>query len=99
MDLKIKGKIEYKRDQYLPSPEVCDWLLSLEWSEPIPVILTSYPEGGPHDVSESRKIDFICAHAALGADHVIDIELPAESLWFLKEDAKARAAVELVESY
>jgi len=22
------------RDAHLPSPEVCDWLLSLEWSEP-----------------------------------------------------------------
>lgn len=98
MSLKIKGKIEYKRDQYLPSPDVCDWLLSLEWSEPIPVTVTSYPQGGPFGVSESRRCDFVCAHAALGADHVIDIELPAESLQFLKEDAKVRA-VELMERY
>ena len=80
-----------QRDPHLPSPEVCDWLCSLEWSEVVPSAVTTYPEGGPLHFTRKRIRNFsVFAEAAFGADHIIEIELPEEGLAVLRADAEAR---------
>lgn len=64
------------RDPHLPSPEVCDWLLSLEWSDPVPVSITNY---------------LTCASASLGADEDVEVQTTKEAHELLQLDAKARA--------
>ena len=77
-----------RRDPHLPSPEVCDWLCSLEWSEVVPCAVTTYPEGGPF-VKRTKNFSAF-AEAAFGTDHIIEIELPEEGLAVLRADAVAR---------
>lgn len=76
-----------KRDPYLPSPEVCDWLLSQEWDGPL------------HHFSSTTNgtCTIYGAHVAiatLGTDNVADLVLHEEALEALREDAKARAGKE-----
>lgn len=73
------------RDAHLPSPEVCDWLLSLEWSEPGSIELNTPSFEG---VSE----DSCYARTAIGADACIELLLPVEALECLEKDAQARIA-------
>ena len=72
------------RDPYLPSPEVCDWLLAQTWSEPDTCIIDG-PEG------KSEIYDCCQATAALGRDECIDLVLPAEGIKMLREDQRQRA--------
>jgi len=73
------------RDAHLPSPEVCDWLLSLEWAE----------QNGIHletpDFKGIRE-DSCYARTAIGADECIELLLPVEALECLEKDAQARIA-------
>ena len=73
----------YRRDPHLPSPEVCDWLLSLEWSKPSTVKVIA-------DYGSSEIYD--CCHAvtALGRDECVDVVLPADGIKMLQEDAVKR---------
>ena len=76
---------KYKRDPYLPSPEVCDWLLSLKWSKPSTVYLSADND------SRSSEIFYCCrATAALGRDECIDIVLPEAGIKMLQKDAAER---------
>jgi hypothetical protein len=73
----------YKRDPHLPSPEVCDWLLSLEWSKPSTVKVIAN--------NDTSEIDDCCiASPALGRDEMIDLALPANGIKMLQEDAAKR---------
>jgi hypothetical protein len=74
-----------KRDPHLPHPEVCDWLLSQEWSEPDTVKVSS-------DRQESETYDCCEASAAIGRDEIIDLLLPLLGLQILREDVVARQA-------
>ncbi|CAB4148100.1 hypothetical protein UFOVP431_109 [uncultured Caudovirales phage] len=76
-----------KRDPHLPSAEVCDWLLSQEWSTPVTVHIGS-------DHGKSEIYDCCEARAAVGADEYIDLHLPAFGLQLLRNDAVARKAGE-----
>ena len=72
------------RDPYLPSPEVCDWLLAQEWSKPATMHIN-----GPDRQSEIYEC---CrATAALGADECIDLVLPSDGIKMLREDQRRRA--------
>lgn len=72
-----------KRDPHLPHPKVCDWLLSMKWSAPSTVKVSSdHHHGETYDCCET--------HAAIGCDETIDIMLPSFGLQILKEDAEAR---------
>jgi len=73
------------RDAHLPSPEVCDWLLSLGWSEPLSILLNT-----PH--FEGVSEDSCYARTAIGVDPCIELLLPAEALECLEKDARARIA-------
>lgn len=74
-----------KRDPHLPHPEVCDWLLSQEWSKPSTVFYNSeQAKGYINDCCE--------ASAAIGRDEIIDLLLPSFGLQILREDAAARQA-------
>ena len=79
-----------QRDPHLPSPEVCDWLCSLEWSAVIPSAVTTYPEGGPFYSAKTTRHCSVFASPAFGTDHTIEIELPEEGLAVLRADAEAR---------
>ena len=71
------------RDPYLPSPEVCDWLLAQEWSKPATVHVNSPESTGWRD-------DCCRATAALGRDGVIELLAFAEDLEMLREDQRQR---------
>lgn len=75
-----------KRDPRLPSSEVCDWLLSQEWSTPVTVHIAS-------DHCKSEIYDCCEARAAIGADECIDLHLPAFGLQLLRDDAASRTEV------
>jgi hypothetical protein len=96
-----------KRDSHLPSPEVCDWLLSLEWEGPMDIVSTYDPthytplalraiQGEIHTKSfsmhKTTHHDACRATAALGADEIIYIELPVEALETLITDRNRRIA-------
>ena len=84
-----------QRDPHLPSPEVCDWLCSLEWSEVVPSAVTTYPEGGRFRFTHKRIRNFsVFAEAAFGTDHIIELELPEEGLAVLRADVEARREYE-----
>ena len=71
------------RDSHLPPPEVCDWLLSQEWSKPSTVhVRSKYHKGHINDCCETS--------AAIGRDETIDLLLPSFGLQVLREDAVAR---------
>ena len=76
---------EYKRDPHLPSPEVCDWLLSLEWSKPSTVYLSA-----DNDSRSSEIFDCCRATAALGRDECVDVALPDAGIKMLQKDAEDR---------
>jgi hypothetical protein len=73
----------YKRDPHLPSPEVCDWLLSLEWSKPSTVKVIA-------DDGSSEIYDCCIARPALGRDEMIDLALPADGIKMLQAEALVR---------
>lgn len=76
-----------KRDPHLPSPEICDWLLRRAWSTPSDVTISSkHCKGVSYDCCETT--------AAIGANEIIDLLLPSESLAVLRDDAVARKAGE-----
>ena len=78
-----------QRDPYLPPPEVCDWLLAQEWSEPATINVSSV-------AGDSEMYDHCQTTAELGRDECIDLMLPVEALQLLREDAAARReAIEL----
>lgn len=74
-----------KRDPHLPHPEVCDWLLSQEWSKPSTVFYNS--EQGKGYINDCCE-----ASAAIGRDEIIDLLLPLLGLQILREDVVARQA-------
>lgn len=81
-----------QRDPHLPPPEVCDWLLTQEWSEVIPTAVTTYPAGGPGGIMGRSAYDHVYARTSLGADEIVAIEMPVEALQLLEEDAWIRQA-------
>lgn len=73
------------RDPHLPPPEVCDWLLSQEWSNPSRVNVSSkHGKGYTNDCCQTS--------AAIGRDETIDLLLSSFGLQILQEDAAARRA-------
>ena len=72
-----------QRDPHLPPPEVCDWLLAQEWSEPATVNVSSV-------AGDSEMYDHCQTTAELGRDECIDLMLPVEALQVLREDAATR---------
>jgi hypothetical protein len=76
----------FRRDPHMPSPEVCEWLLAREWSEPGRVDVQSR-EGNGYTEECCR------ATAVISKDEIMDLFLPAGALEILREDAKARAAL------
>jgi len=72
-----------QRDEHLPSPEVCDWLLAQEWCAPATCTIDG-PDG------KSEIYDCCQTTAALGADHCIDLVLPAYGIAMLREDQGRR---------
>lgn len=63
-----------KHDPHLPPPEVCDWLLGLEWAKP----------------SEWSKPGTRQATVAIGREAFIDLLLTGGGLRTLKKDAAKR---------
>lgn len=72
-----------QRDPNLPPPEVCDWLLAQEWSEPVTINVSSV-------AGDSEMYDHCQTTAKLGRDECIDLMLPMEALQVLREDAETR---------
>jgi hypothetical protein len=77
---------KYTRDPYLPAPEVCDWLFSLDWEGPFFAELRTPRLKGV-------RPNALAASAALGRDHMVELFIDEDDLPALKEDARARAAV------
>lgn len=76
---------ECKRDHYLPSPEVCDWLLSIFFDT------KTHPTVYLVDSDKKSEIYDCCtARVALGADEMIDVVLPSDGIKMLKMDAALR---------
>jgi hypothetical protein len=73
----------YKRDPHLPSPEVCDWLLSLKWSKPSTVKVIA-------DDGTTQINDCCRATTAIGRNECIDVVLPTYGIEILQEDAARR---------
>jgi hypothetical protein len=78
------------RDQYLPSPDVVNWLLDQEWSEVIPVTTITYPKGYPDGLKQSVQLDCCTTTVAIGANEYCHLTLPVEALEVLKSDQHAR---------
>jgi hypothetical protein len=78
---------KYKRDPHLPPPEVCDWLLSQKWEGPSTVELRT-------SAFTATQSSSLYASAALGRDHVVEVFLDVDAHDALKEDARARIALD-----
>lgn len=78
------------RDPHLPPPEVCDWLLSQNWSEAIPLTVITYPAGHPDGIYRSEKFDYASTSTAIGSDEIADVFLPVEVIEVLRADQVAR---------
>lgn len=76
-----------ERDPYLAPPEVCDWLLSLQWTDPVTVRLRS--PNGPATL-------FNCCetYGTFVGGEEAELLLPALALEALRKDQAARAAAE-----
>jgi hypothetical protein len=81
-----------KRDPHLPPPEVCDWLLSQQWSTPIPETSISYSPIGPYGSNGSRLFDYQYLNVSIGADGTARIFMHTDDMQILQEDAEARQA-------
>lgn len=86
------GASPSERDPYLPPPEVCDWLLGQEWSEPIKDTEISHGDDRPFGISGSLLFNHVYSFAEIGADENGRIFLPVEALELLKADKQARVA-------
>lgn len=81
---------EYKRDPHLPPPEVCDWLLEQKWSERIPSIEMTFPEGGPSGCSRSTLKSYRQSFVVIGRNTMARLFVPNEALDTLHKDAAER---------
>ena len=81
---------EHKRDPHLPSPEVCDWLLEQKWSERIPSIEMTFPEGGPSGCSRSTLNSYRQSFVVIGRNTMARLFVPSEALDTLRKDAAER---------
>ena len=80
----------YERDPHLPPPEVCDWLLrqkwgherTLKWSAECPSRRRVVESGVRHGNHESV--------VAIGANEIGHLQLCAEALEVLREDAERK---------
>jgi hypothetical protein len=74
-----------ERDKHLPSPEVCDWLLSLQWKDPVTVHRMS--PNGPvtfHDYCEASR--------SIARGEEVNLLLRTSARKALRKDRDARAA-------
>ena len=82
------------RDPHLPSPEVCDWLLGLDWSDAVSEIHIRYSGAGASRISECHLYGgSVYADMAIGTNDTGQIILPSEALELLRADQRARVAV------
>ena len=75
------------RDPHLPPPEVCDWLLAMNWSSPDSIPLSS--DGKNQD---GHMVDGCQAEYPIGRNGSGVLLLDHEDLRVLREDVKARQA-------
>jgi hypothetical protein len=87
----FKGRLSYKRDPYLPDPAICDWLLQQEWSESVKCVDISFFNG---ETESCKLINFLHATIGIGADHIIEVFIPDELIQVLRDDARARQAMQ-----
>jgi hypothetical protein len=76
-----------KRDSHLPPPEVCDWLLSQEWSEPDTIPLTLDGKNQDGWIANGSQ-----ATSPIGRNGYVTLLLDGYDLQILQEDAVARKA-------
>jgi hypothetical protein len=96
---KIK---KYKRDPHLPSPEVCDWLLSQDWGKAYSSVYVAERQSAigwllppaEKTISTSNIDNCHCITAAIGRDGMINLLLTADELALLREDKENRDATE-----
>lgn len=79
-----------QRDPHLPPPEVCDWLLTQEWSEVIPTAVTTFSDGDYFGVTGWTAYGQRYARAAVLGDAELAIALSDVILQELRADAEAR---------
>jgi hypothetical protein len=73
-----------KRDSHLPPPEVCDWLLSQEWSEPDTIPLTLDGKNQNGWIANGSQ-----ATSPIGRNGYVTLLLDGDDLQILREDAEA----------
>jgi hypothetical protein len=78
------------RDPHLPPPAVVDWLLEQKWSDRIPSIEMTFPEGGAFGCSRSSLNGYHEAHTAIGRDETARLFMPDDALDALRKDQDAR---------
>ena len=76
-----------KRDPYLAPPEVCDWLLSLPWADPVTVRLRS-----PNGCRPAKFLDCCVASRSVARGEEVILLLRASARKALRKDRDARAA-------
>lgn len=77
------------RDPHLPPPDVCDWLLSQDWSELCDIeSKTIGPKG--RVLGSGRSFDLRRALVSIGADCSEDLVIHDDSLEILREDHAER---------
>ena len=76
---------KYTRDPHLPSAEICDWLLSLEWEGPSEAEMRTSTFTG-------TRFSAMYASAALGRDHIVELFVDSDAHAALQDDARAATA-------
>ena len=90
----FRGKLAYRRDPHLPDPATCDWLLQQEWSVPIGIVNIQFSNG---ETDSSVLSNFLRATVGIGTDYTIEVFIPSELIEFLRDDARARQAIQALD--
>jgi hypothetical protein len=80
------------RDPHLPPPAVVDWRLEQKWSDRIPSIEMTFPEGGAFGCSRSSLNGYHEADTAIGRDETARLFMPDDALDALRKDQSIRQA-------
>lgn len=90
----FRGKLSYRRDPHLPDPIICDWLLQQKWSGSVECTDIRFSNG---KTESCMLMNFLHATIGVGTDYAVEVFVPDELIEFLRDDARARQAMQALE--
>lgn len=72
---------------HLPPPEVCAWLLSLEWVGPFDADIC-YGPSRPDGITRSIRQQYYEARYSIGPDEIGYVQLPDDALELLRQEVE-----------